>query len=323
MPEQPLSQLGVQKDPTIYTIPEQFYGLAVKAELPKVSAGTVVPASVASAPRPPAAPVAPVLPAGPHGKPSKKWLLIPAAAVLLVLGMGTLVWWFLRPEPRPQPALPSVTLPVPEPVPAPEAATTTPEVPPQSNDKAADQDGDGLSNAEEQLYGTGPLNNDTDGDGYSDGLEVTNLYNPAGFKPTKLIEAGLVTPYASATAPFQVLYPTSWKIGPAPTKAEGLEVADPETADSLAVVAEENPDKQLLLDWYLSRNPGVSAGQVRQFTTKTGLEVLQGPESPGSLQAYVDLGDRNLYRLSYATGPEGLLFRTTFAMFVHSFSKKP
>ena len=40
------------------------------------------------------------------------------------------------------------------------------------NDAGADNDGDGLSNFDESVYGTDPLDPDTDRDGYSDGLEV-------------------------------------------------------------------------------------------------------------------------------------------------------
>lgn len=43
-----------------------------------------------------------------------------------------------------------------------------------------DTDGDGLSTAEEGVYGTDPQNSDTDGDGFSDGEEVRNGYNPNG-----------------------------------------------------------------------------------------------------------------------------------------------
>lgn len=45
---------------------------------------------------------------------------------------------------------------------------------------APDQDHDGLSDAEEKLYGTNQAKPDTDGDGYSDGQEVAGGYNPLG-----------------------------------------------------------------------------------------------------------------------------------------------
>lgn len=42
----------------------------------------------------------------------------------------------------------------------------------------ADADQDNLSNDEEKLYGTDPYKKDTDGDGYSDGVEIESGYNP-------------------------------------------------------------------------------------------------------------------------------------------------
>lgn len=46
------------------------------------------------------------------------------------------------------------------------------------NNVFLDSDQDGLTNAEEKLYGTDPYNPDTDGDGYSDGAEVKAGYDP-------------------------------------------------------------------------------------------------------------------------------------------------
>ncbi|MDG1478539.1 MAG: hypothetical protein P8R54_03065 [Myxococcota bacterium] len=49
-----------------------------------------------------------------------------------------------------------------------------------TDDPNADDDGDGLTNAEEDFYGTDPDASDSDGDGYSDGDEVnTHDTNPA------------------------------------------------------------------------------------------------------------------------------------------------
>src|SRR5918998_1110819 len=42
----------------------------------------------------------------------------------------------------------------------------------------ADRDGDGLSNGDEAAYGTDPDNPDTDADGYGDGEEVWNTWDP-------------------------------------------------------------------------------------------------------------------------------------------------
>lgn len=46
---------------------------------------------------------------------------------------------------------------------------------------SADTDQDGLTDQQEvEVYRTNPLNNDSDGDGYIDGVEVRGGYNPLG-----------------------------------------------------------------------------------------------------------------------------------------------
>jgi hypothetical protein len=47
-------------------------------------------------------------------------------------------------------------------------------------DATTDLDKDGLSNLDEYKFGSDPTKADTDGDGYSDGQEVSSGYNPAG-----------------------------------------------------------------------------------------------------------------------------------------------
>jgi hypothetical protein len=47
-------------------------------------------------------------------------------------------------------------------------------------DPAQDLDLDGLTNAQEKIYGTNPFKADTDGDGFLDGEEVEHNYNPLG-----------------------------------------------------------------------------------------------------------------------------------------------
>ena len=53
-----------------------------------------------------------------------------------------------------------------------------------------DPDRDGLSNSEEALYRTDPNNKDTDGDGYSDGVEVESGYDPLKKAPGDKIVVG-------------------------------------------------------------------------------------------------------------------------------------
>ncbi|MBI4434724.1 L,D-transpeptidase [Candidatus Uhrbacteria bacterium] len=49
-----------------------------------------------------------------------------------------------------------------------------------------DADSDGILDALEEQYGTDPLNSDTDGDSYSDGVEIRSGYDPKDPQPVKL-----------------------------------------------------------------------------------------------------------------------------------------
>lgn len=64
-----------------------------------------------------------------------------------------------------------------------------------------DSDQDGLTNDEEALYGTDPAKRDTDGDGYSDGVEVESGYDPKKPAPGDRIAPVIATTPAASEAP--------------------------------------------------------------------------------------------------------------------------
>lgn len=59
-------------------------------------------------------------------------------------------------------------------------------------DKSIDSDCDDLTNAEEKLYSTDENNSDTDGDGYSDGVEVKSGYDPTKAAPGDKLDTGKI-----------------------------------------------------------------------------------------------------------------------------------
>lgn len=87
------------------------------------------------------------------------------------------------------------------------------EFPPIIQIDAADLDADGLTDAEEEIFGTDPSMFDTDKDGYYDGQEVFNLYNPKGTAPVRLVDSGLIRDYVSPSAKYRVYYPATWQLG--------------------------------------------------------------------------------------------------------------
>ncbi len=78
---------------------------------------------------------------------------------------------------------------------------------------APDGDSDELTDDEEVIFSTNMDVWDSDGDGYYDGQEVINLYNPNGLAPVKLIDSGLVAEYINPVWKYRVYYPVAWKVG--------------------------------------------------------------------------------------------------------------
>lgn len=79
--------------------------------------------------------------------------------------------------------------------------------------ESADLDDDGLTDLAEEEFQTDPGSFDTDGDGYPDGLEVFYLYNPKGFEPQRLIDSNLVKVYENFNFSYRVYIPINWAIG--------------------------------------------------------------------------------------------------------------
>lgn len=94
-----------------------------------------------------------------------------------------------------------------------------------------DSDNDGLNDKWELIIGTDLLNSDTDGDGYSDGTEVNDGYNPLknnGSKVKKLIKVDLKTQNLSYYFDDKLLesFPISSGIAQLPTPKGNFKILD-------------------------------------------------------------------------------------------------
>ena len=328
------------KEAEIHVIPPEFYGAAGKIKIPKHKKQRKKSEKPPAATTTPAVPPLPGAPASaqiqkPKSK-GKAWLLIPFIALIFLALLGAGTWFLLKPattkDTKPETGSPAVTLPnrseetedvaksEPEPEPE-EVVQPEPEPAPEPEEKQQplniDSDDDGLTDVEEALYGTDNTKSDSDNDGFSDVLEVENLYNPAGFKPTKLIDAGLVKLFTSVEGGYEMLFPSPWKKN---EKAGGEVVFTNPEGEPVAVSIEENTDDQSALDWYLSTTPSVSPVQVKQFSTKAGIE---GVRSPDGLNSYIVAGGK-IYIITYSPGlKDTLQFSATYKMMVNSFSPNP
>lgn len=156
---------------------------------------------------------------------------------LLVAGAGAAWYFFFREKPLPPTSVvKQETPPAPVTIPAapiqPPVVTTTlpgvPEIPPTPTSSlvrerslpflslsvAVDPDSDKLSSDEEELFQVDPEVWDTDKDGYYDGQEVYNLYNPKGLAPMRIIDSGLVREYVNPQWQYRVYYPVVWEATP-------------------------------------------------------------------------------------------------------------
>ena len=297
-------------EPVIYVIPAEYYGGA----FPKTSAhGRVSP--------PEGAPLVPA----PARKFSTVKIAVVVVAVLFFAVVGGATWYFTRElkAPVPAPSLPTAEVPAPVSEPAPlnepqavpePAVTPTPApaspLPPGLSD---DSDHDGMTEAEEVLYGTSASMPDTDSDGYLDGHELINLYNPGGTAPEKLEPTGFAVRYKLEKFPLELLYPRSWQVNPeSDGKITVFQAGDGE-AVSLTIV--ENLEKQPMAEWMVSHGP-----QTEIIPWTSNKQGVGGYATTSGDAVYLDAGNGQVAVFRY-TPVAGLpRYQTTMKMMANSFS---
>ena len=285
-------------DPIIY--PEQSEKIAASPLLKKPSAPVPPPAPPMRQATPPAAPA----PASPQviqkpalQKPvpkaaagSKKMLFV-IVGVLLLLGIGAGVYivFFSSPTTAPVVTTPTDTTPFnPSPVvvaPTPtttvpveivtSTASSTPAVrgggaltlPHIAYAPARDDDADSLSNSEEEVFGTDPEVYDTDSDGYYDGQEVANLYNPKGIAPQKIIDSGLVREYINPTFQYRFYYPTVWRVDAVLDDFKDILVSA-DSGDYIEIRVFPKDESTSFAAWFASTLPGESFSSFTPFQNR-------------------------------------------------------
>lgn len=310
-------------EPTIIVIPGEYYGGAV-------------PKSVRPQSSPMQSGMAPARQV-PDRKISPKLIVIIGVSVLFIAVVGFAAWYFTKPlrvpAPSPgfQPSSPSgrgenispsapaqeIVLPNPEvvqPIETPEpvvSAPVTPETPP-APEPFSDSDNDKLTFAEEGLYHTQPTIPDTDADGFIDGHEVINLYNPSGIAPEKLEAAGLVARAINTTHGYEVLYPKAW---PAPQDTTAREISFGANGEAISASVIDNPGNVLLTEWAVQNFGGTFSAWT---SNKAGLTGLFGRTEGGQRAAFSSRGLIYLFQYTPAA-VEHPMYTTTFEMMLNSF----
>lgn len=270
-------------------------------------------------------------PPAPRGK--RKIFIVWGSVAAVVVLLGVLAVVFLTPTQQPpatvteqknappvaepEPVAPSPVAPTPVPVvePAPPAPAVKEVV------SSLDTDQDGLTDVEEALYITDPKKSDTDGDGYLDGQEVQNLYNPSGTAPVRLADSALVKTYTNATFGYTLLYPASWTVRALDEKNPREVLFTAPTEEFIQVVVDDNADNLSALQWYTKQFPDVAPASLERIFVDT----MDGVWTKDKTTAYLttidaSAGKRLLYGVTYNYGERTEVnFVTTLKMMLQSF----
>ena len=177
-----------------------------------------------------------------------------------------------------------------------------------------DADSDGLTDVEEELYGTTPTRPDTDGDGFLDGNEVFHLYHPNGREPLKLIDTGFISVLDQPEINYSLNVITSWAMrvnGP----AQQVTLTAP-SGERFEVLARSIDPVDTIQEWYLEQTPVTLRVELESFTTKRG---FTGAWTEDHLTAYVRFDDDTILVFDYNLADKVRVeYRQTFEMFINS-----
>lgn len=222
-----------------------------------------------------------------------------------------------QPEPEPEPEPIPEPEPEPEPIIVPTSSLDIPiEFPAFNTSQSPDIDDDELTDAEELVIGTDPGIWDSDEDGYYDGQEVKNLYNPTGFAPVRIIDsANIVREYTNPTYGYKVYYPQVWNVGSVDTSAREV-LFSSITGDYIALYTRPMESGENFQDWFVRSAKDQRITDIVAFENR--FEVPGFRRSDG-LVAYFGVNNIVYTLVYYPAGSESVQYRQIMNILMHSF----
>lgn len=178
-----------------------------------------------------------------------------------------------------------------------------------------DSDNDGLTDLEEEVYGTDPFNPDTDGDGYTDGWELINLFSPIEGRGASLADSGLIKVYTNPTFRYSLFYPNPFIVNTMPDIDDIEVIISGETGEFFGIIIQENPEMVPVTEWYQEQISGLTDEEAKKAE-------VGGYEAVWSLDGFtIYIGkDDKIYAFDYNLGGTTTAhFRSTFSMMINSF----
>ncbi|MDP2656094.1 MAG: hypothetical protein Q8P11_00845 [bacterium] len=188
---------------------------------------------------------------------------------------------------------------------------------------SVDTDGDDLTDTEEALFQSDPLQPDTDQDGHLDGEEVTFLYDPLRIAPAKLETGTGTATYTNPGYSYKLLYPSGWVVDSVDNARREV-IFSSATGEFVSITAQDNLEKLSALDWFSTvyqPNVDTSSLQTMSYDTWTGVMSSDG------LNVYITSKDDQgnvvtpyVYVVKYDLGSKNIMsFGTVFQMMIRGF----
>ncbi len=262
---------------------------------------------------------------------------------LTIIVLGGISWWYVARSLPEQPNTsnePLVVVPEPVPIPppvAPEPVIVPPPVASTSSEMtvpttspsrelplvfpltglvdAEDVDKDTLTDIEEEVFRTDSGTWDSDADGYFDGQEVVNLYNPSGFAPVKIIDSGLVREFVHPENTWRLFYPSAWDVGIVDTAATQVLVSSV-TGDFIEIRTMTKLPGETFEMWFGRVALSQRFSDINRKTNRFMEEIFVRQDG---LVAYKDTPNK-VYVLLYRQGSaDTVLYRHVMEMVYQSF----
>jgi len=199
------------------------------------------------------------------------------------------------------------------------SSSPTVDVPPAvvENIVAKDTDSDGLTDAEEGLFGTIVNLKDTDGDGYSDLSEVLGLYNPVGTGGIILNPA--VDKYVNTKNGYSLYYIKKMTVENVGGSEDSVMFKFSD-GQMIQVIVSPNNEKLSIDEWYKKQFSATIIGN-QQIIYKKG---WTGIMSEDGLTAYLtNPASNNIFTLSYNISVDHTLsYKNIFQMMINSLELK-
>src|SRR3989339_293060 len=202
----------------------------------------------------------------------------------------------VKEEPKEEPEIVEEQPPAEEPVEPVEEKQTTIVFPSILLQDSPDIDIDSLTDEEEEIFGTDSGIWDSDKDGYYDGQEVFNLYNPKGFAPVKIIDSGLVKEYINPNWQYRVYYPAVWVASGVDSENNSV-IFSSISGDFIEVRAYEKKPNENFTIWFSKNIEGQSFTDLALFNNRFKID---GYKRKDSLVAYF-IGNNAVFVMFYQT----------------------